>query len=244
MNALLNYIRTTLTISKHGIPDEMMSNILKSPNTYDSCIPCSIAHPTRSCLQEHWYMISKPMLNMYKAFFIAHLFPVIIYKRKELRNNPLKVLKKLFISFFRSFIFLWTTGAIIPLTNCQAKISRFDGTIDFKGVFMLNMVGCLGIWAETAGRIEETMLYILSSFPKLVWIYLKKKFNVRDMPYFLNMFFALSCGLMCVACIKDDGSMKTKYKVVFDAVLDKKKNREDEKIVLEKVNQDKKSNSD
>merc|ERR1740117_410102 len=127
MNALLNYIRTTLTISKHGIPDEMMSNILKSPNTYDSCIPCSIAHPTRSCLQEHWYMISKPMLNMYKAFFIAHLFPVIIYKRKELRNNPLKVLKKLFISIFRSFVFLYLAGSKLPMNFCQAKYARFDG---------------------------------------------------------------------------------------------------------------------
>ena len=56
MNGLVTFIKSLTTGAKHQIPDELCMNILKSPNTYDSNIPCDLVHPGRSCVK---YFTSK-----------------------------------------------------------------------------------------------------------------------------------------------------------------------------------------
>ena len=62
--------------------------VIKSPNVYDNCIPCSICHPTVSCMGMSAISIIKLFKSCWKAFLIAHLIPVVLYKRKQFIKDP------------------------------------------------------------------------------------------------------------------------------------------------------------
>ena len=219
MYSLTKFI-TNITTTCHNIPDDLSSCVLKSPNMYDSTVRCDIAHPERTCLENGLYMVLKSVYGTYKSFFIANLIPVIMYKQKELRTNPGKVLYRLFISLLRSFIFTVGIGCFFPFNYCLTKVMRADRTMPFISNFIACMLANLGIWAESPGRIEETALYILVNFQQAVWNYLKKKFSAKPIPMFANFLFALCVGLFHSAYAQDDGTMKSKYKFVCDVAID------------------------
>ena len=223
---LTKFIRNITTHCYH-IPDDYMSCVLKSPNMYDSIVRCDIAHPERSCLEDCLFRALKVFNGAYKPFLIANLIPVIMYKRNELRTNPKKVLYRLCISIFRSFIFCFSIGCIYGMGICGTAHQRFDGTKPFINYFLSWTVSNLGIFAESRGRIEETFLYLLVNFFQLAWNYLKKKYSVKAVPMFTNFLFALTTGLFYSVYVQDDGSMKSKYKFVCDQIfsIDKKPNR-------------------
>ena len=223
MNSLTRFIRN-ITTHCHNIPDDYVSCMLKSPNVSDNVVKCSVWHPERSCWEQSMFMLLKTFNSSYKSFLIANLFPVIMYKRRELRTNPKKVLYRLFISLLRSFTFVASIGNLYGFTWCTVNKMRFDGT---KSAFyhILVMICCnVGIFAETSSRIEETFLYLLVSFLQMAWNYLKKKFHLRTVPMFTNFLFALSVGLFVLAYAKDGGNMKDKYYSMCEQVvsLDKK----------------------
>ena len=226
MNNLANFIRN-ITTHCHNFPEDMQSCILKSPNMYDSIIKCDIGHPGRSCFQQSLFMALKSVNSTYKSFLIANLIPVIIYKRKELRTNPKKVLYRLCISLLRSFIFCMNIGSLFAIGWCGVNSMSFDGSKSLISFYIAIVCANVGIWAESTAKVEETFLYLLTNFFQMTWNYLKKKYSVRAIPMFTNFLFALTVGLFYSTYAHDDGNMKSKYRLMCDQVfsLDKKSNK-------------------
>ena len=225
MNSLTRFIRN-ITTHCHNIPDDYISCMLKSPNFSDNVVRCSIAHPERSCWEQSIFMLLKSFNSTYKSFLIPNLMPIILYKRKELRTNPKKVLYQLLITFLRSFTFVASIGNLFGHGWCTANNWRFDGTKSALN-FILLMICCnVGVFAESPGRIEETFLYLLVNFFQMAWNYLQKKFHLKAVPMFTNFLFALTIGLFVRAYAKEGDKMKGKYYSVCEQVFsfDKKPN--------------------
>lgn len=176
---------------------------------------------------------------------LAHIIPILIYKRKELKANPKKVLYRLFIAILKSFAFISTWGIQLHSNFCFTKQMRTNYTRPFWGVMLGSTLSMLGIFFESAGKIEETVLYCAGKTPDLVWDYLKKKYNVKSVPMFCNIIFALSTGIFCSVYLQGDKNMKSKYKTVGDILFknDESVERPEEQQRLEIIMTEKKNKS-
>ena len=112
MENLKKFISSLIQGSQHQISDNYLICIMKSPNIYDSIIPCTMVHPGRPCLQFSLPNIFNPFGN-WRPFAIAHLLPYLLFKRKEIKENPLRILYRLFISSLRTSGYLLFHGIML-----------------------------------------------------------------------------------------------------------------------------------
>ena len=94
----------------HSIPDTTLMNILKSPSVTDINLGCCLNHglnSNTSCQYAFWLMLYKNTVQIWKTYSIAHIIPVVLYKQKELKENPLRVIMRFLWGFFKSHLFVW-----------------------------------------------------------------------------------------------------------------------------------------
>ena len=167
--------RQDLTRKPLEVPSDLLINILKSPLAYDTKIPCSIIHLGNQCPNCSYALlqiITKWYGNIWKLFLAAHLLPVIIYKRKEAKQRPFKIILRVILNFLRSQAFILTHAAIQQLIFCKPNLILGDHNQYRPSRVWLVMFPLTGsIFFEATPKMEETMMYCLPRFMNLAWNY-------------------------------------------------------------------------
>ena len=111
----------------HSIPDTTLMNILKSPVIRDVNIGCCFNHglnSNKSCQYNFYLSLYKWTASVWKVYIIAHLIPVVFYKRKEFQANPLKVIRRFLWGFFKSLCFIWPNSISVSIIYCMHNGTR------------------------------------------------------------------------------------------------------------------------
>ena len=145
-----------------------------------------------------------------KFFILIHLIPLLLFKLKELKDNPKVTLYKAFIKFLGSVMYLSSGLGIIYFTICclknyGAKVSKYNFAI-------ATGIGCFfGSLFETEGRREELALFVLPRFLESIWKYLKHRRLVGEIKGGENMLFAFAMGSICYYFHKNSKCIKHSY---------------------------------
>jgi hypothetical protein len=71
-----------------------------------SPLGCDITHPGSECNQFFIGMCAKLLKMVVPIFTVIHGLPVFAFKFRELKKNPIAVIKKTLINIIRSSVFL------------------------------------------------------------------------------------------------------------------------------------------
>ena len=125
-------------------------------------IHCKYLH-AHSCewnaLRKFWIVFS----SVYKFYVPIHVLPVLIWKRKRLLREPIKILKTCIKNILQSCLFISTYVSLLWYFLCYFRNVRRK--TDHWNVIYAAIVCCLGILWESAGRKTEMALYM---FPRLL----------------------------------------------------------------------------
>ena len=90
---------------------------------YEKGIPslsCEYFHDG-SCVEHYFKSWLRSFKNTYQVYAIVHLIPVLIWKRKVLKTNPLKTLKSYSLNLSRSQFFVAFYKTIYVTACCVGK---------------------------------------------------------------------------------------------------------------------------
>lgn len=205
----------------HNIPEEAILNILKSPNRLDHGMGCNLMHgnmANKSCLYAGVANATVWGNKTLQTYALAHIIPLVLYKRKEIKQNPVQVLKKQLKNIVCSNMFNLSMCLMQRITFCGFQQKGTKTSTTQLTSFLL----ASGIFFESGGRIEEIAIWNLSRFFELVWNYLNKRKQIeKKVPGFLLITFAISIGIFCEVYIKSKNTLKSKYKYLGLCLLDR-----------------------
>ena len=200
----------------HSISDTTLMNILKSPEQNDIAIGCCLLHgnnSNKSCQYAFLLQLYKWIVKIWKAYSIAHIIPIVLYKRKELRKNPLKVIKRFLWGFFKSHLWVQINGCF--LLSFDYHILTGGGLLTVFRKFWLTLLATLSIFFESVGRIEEITIWIFPKFVEMTQNYFKKKNIIKkEVPGSLTLLYALSVGVLCEVHMAYGYEVKSKYNMI------------------------------
>jgi hypothetical protein len=108
---------------------------------------------------EKFLMGLKNTLNLYLA---VHILPVLIFRIKQLKADPKKIIYRALNNLICSSMFLSTEIAFTRFGPCL--LSYVTGTLDQRNILLGTFLGSLGILFEKHHRRIELLLYILPKF--------------------------------------------------------------------------------
>jgi len=166
-------------------------------------------------------MIGKWTKSVWKLYMFAQIFPIILFKRKDLKKRPLFYLWKVLAGFSKSMAFILMHGVMTSFILCRSHELNRDRTNHPFGWALLIAPHTASIFLENPGRIEEIMLWVLPRYMSLMWNLLKKtKLINGDVPFFENLIFGLSIGLLVHCYVNNGRNMKSKYKTIACSMID------------------------
>ena len=105
----------------------------------------------------------------FKMYLVIHILPVLLFKRKELRKDPLKVLSKVFKGWSRSMLFILLFPFAAKVTPCYLK--KYIGFQAFGGAVGATL-STLGIFFEQGARKTEITMYVLPRWFEGMYLFL------------------------------------------------------------------------
>eukprot|EP01017_Pseudomicrothorax_dubius_P040514 TRINITY_DN6345_c0_g1_i1.p1 TRINITY_DN6345_c0_g1~~TRINITY_DN6345_c0_g1_i1.p1 ORF type:complete len:202 (-),score=48.24 TRINITY_DN6345_c0_g1_i1:171-776(-) len=145
-----------------------------------------------------------------KYYIPIHFIPLILFKRKQLREKPLKTLLHTLIGYVKSLCFLSSYVAILRYVLCRMQNLR--RTIDYKNLLVANMFAApISAYFEPEGRRREIALFALPRFLEGLWNYLKLTRDLKPIPYAENVIFGIAMGLIFYYYQKEETAIKKGY---------------------------------
>ena len=203
------------------MPDDLLKNILKSPNFTDNRIDCKYLH-NNSCLYFNFQRFLVILKRVFGIFLIAHSAPYLFHKRKQFRADFKKCLKEIFVKCWRTFVFLFfhLNGSVASF--CFFK-NHFNG-FRILPTLIMNFACTGSIFYDSPKRVEELTLYWLIRYLDVMWSYTKKILHInKDVPYFNEFVFSASIGvfLSIISDKKYYEISRHSYKSISDSIIGK-----------------------
>lgn len=229
------------------MPENLLLNILKSPNVYDNALPCELLHGAnsyKSCQYSGLMLIAKWFKSTWKLFLLAHALPVIFFQRKEFMENPRRVIKRVLIKFLRSQAFILSHAKMCQVLLCNTRnYCNQQMPLAPLAVVMFMFTGT--IFFEAPGKIEETMLWVMPRCWEQAWNFANKLFyqstkkKLPTIPGFQYILFGLSIASLCCVYNANKKSLKGKYlaiaqRMIADEPVGQKTYKKSEKLEKEK----------
>ena len=155
--------------------------------------------------------LTKWFQKTWKIYLIAHLIPIALYKKHELRQKPLMLIGKFLLGFIKSQAFILANCVSMKLMFCKLSKPEIKPlTIWLCGLFFASSV-----FFESKGRMEEIAIWVLPRFLEFAWNYFKKRgiFD-KEVPGFLSVMFAISVGAFCELYSSNKTEVKSKYQTL------------------------------
>ncbi|CAG9314937.1 unnamed protein product [Blepharisma stoltei] len=172
-------------------------------------VPCSIAFDN-SCE----YDFIKRVLIMYKLTFIfyapAHILPVLIFKLRQLKRDPIPMLKHLAINILKSTTFGALIGGLTVYLRCLTN-RLFKGTTRLNWL-LITPLASLSILIENPGRKTELTLYLLPRAIETIWNMLRSRKWVFRIPYFEVFLMGLAMGTLTYFLNNEPEYIKPTYR--------------------------------
>lgn len=159
-------------------------------------------------------------ISSWKIYGMVHVFTLLAFKSKKLREKPVATLKKCFINFIKSSVFLGTFGLWMKLSLCYVR-NATGGNFTAGHNFLINLLGTLiSFHFEAVGRRTEICMVAfhrtLESFDAFLD---KRKRKVIESKYFLHALCGLSFGIISLCFGQEKQNMKTSFRKLFTFLL-------------------------
>ena len=217
--SILRNFSKDLNRKGHSIDDTFLMNIIKSPRPNDSAQGCCLLHGDNTIQSCNWTMLlslTKWFQKTWKIYLIAHLIPIVLYKKHEVRQNPLKLIGKILLGFIKSHAFILANCVAMKLIFCKV-VSKNKHPLNH---WLQTLFFTSSIFFESSGRMEEIAIWVLPRFLELVWNYIKKRGILeKNVPGFLSVMFALSVGVFCELYNSNKAGVKSKYQTLGEKII-------------------------
>ncbi|TXT15872.1 hypothetical protein VHUM_00375 [Vanrija humicola] len=175
--------RTELTTMLHNAQNDIAAGFF---------IPCAMTHPfVDSCIRcnfNRFFQVFRQMLPVYSAL---HIIPMLVLRRHQVFNHPLKMFGKAGWGITRSCSFLGLFVVIYQVLFCsrtnalEAKISPIlRALLERKEtMWAIGFSTCLSLFAEEKRRRAELAMYCLPKALESAWFTARKRSWVPIVPF-------------------------------------------------------------
>ncbi|OQR90821.1 hypothetical protein ACHHYP_05225 [Achlya hypogyna] len=156
-------------------------------------IPCGlIHHPTSSCSYGFLLTLVKAMRSTLPLYMSLNIVPQVVLQFRRFLRTPFYSLFRGVIGGFRSTLFMGSFVAIYQAAICvHRQIFQRDHKFAY---FAAGLVSSFAIFIEAKGRRSELALYVLPRAVDSLFIMLRDKRWLADVPYGEVMLFGVSMG--------------------------------------------------
>ena len=147
--------------------------------------------------------------NSLKFYVPIHLIPVIIFKLKRLKKEPMRVIYGFLKNVFRSCMFLATYMTILKYGLCFFK--NLSGQNRPLNVILAGICTFPGMYWEADGRRTEMGLYFLSPFIEGMWKWFEKRGLVSAIKYGDVYLFAITMAIIMYCYQMEPAAIKNTY---------------------------------
>ena len=189
------------------LSDEMLRKIYN-----EEWVPCSAFHD-KSC---EWDACRKFMVafNMaYKFYIPIHGLPTLIYKRKRLTKEPLKITKDFVYKVFCSSLFIACYISSFWYMMCRFK--NWRRRTDKINVVISATLCTFAIFWETKSRRTELALYIFPRFLESLFLFLVKHGYLRTIKNGEVLIFAVAMSIIMYVYQNEPRNIKSSYLSMF-----------------------------
>ena len=155
---------------------------------------------------QRFFIVFKNSLKFYGPI---HLIPILIFKLKKMKTEPLKVIKGYLKNVSKSCMFLATYMTLLKYGLCL-----------FKNIMGQNrplMIILAGLWTfpgmffEAEGRRTEMSLYFFSPFVEGVWKWFVKRGYVTSIPNGDVYLFSFTMAIIMYCYQMEPTAIKSTY---------------------------------
>ncbi len=173
---------------------------------------CSLFHD--SCLKN---IISKTIQMKYtiKLYTLVHLFSAIIFKRKQLKNDTIKEVKKILTKILRSCAFM--SGFVIILRASFCICSKIYKKYSVLVSIFQALIACSAIVFEESNRVVNLSLFTFPRSIESLGEVLIKREIIPSIPHFMKILFTLS--LIISIIMKDKDELKGNLRSFLDFMI-------------------------
>mmetsp|Transcript_5525 Transcript_5525/g.4723 ORF Transcript_5525/g.4723 Transcript_5525/m.4723 type:complete len:201 (-) Transcript_5525:27-629(-) len=171
-------------------------------------IHCKDIHD-HTCEYELVEKFFRVFFRAWKMYIPVHAIPTLIFKWKQLRKTPFKVLKKMFKDTFFSVLWLSTYIAFFKYFFCLFK--NLTGKIDRVSVGLAGFFCGFGLMWEAQSRRVEMSLYFFPRILEALWGFLKRKNLVTSLPYGEVLVFAIAMTVLMYCYQNEQKSIKRSF---------------------------------
>jgi len=198
-----------MSLSKTNLTKEIIDEAIEAGN-----LACHHLHPGTSC-PHIIFLRGLHVLKLSLKYFIPiHLIPLLLFKRKDLKNHPKKTLLHALHKYVNSILYMTCGCSIIFISQCFLKNYTNLSPTAITAIGPVFGSG-LGSLFENESRRQELCLFVLPRVLELIWLLLKHRKIVGDFPIGTNLVFALAMGIISYYYHIKDGCIKHSFHALF-----------------------------
>jgi len=170
-----------------------------------------------------WYIVLDWFYGLYRAgtmYGPVHLVPMLLFRTREVMNNPLEMFRYLIKNVVLSSCFLSSYQFIV---KCSAmplmEVSQACGLngVAWPSKFLLSgFLTALSCGFERTGRVNELMIYCATHTMDVVWNWCCKKGFTRAIAHGEVLFFCVACSITFSTELED---IKPTYRSMLQYLL-------------------------
>ena len=183
--------------------------------------------PLPSCHHFHDHDCRIPqilkMVNVFKQtarlYFLSHLIPLLLFKRKALKKAPLRTILKLILGWLRSMAFICHYGLFCRKVWCGIIQGN---KINMPKFWMYSAISSAGILYEAPGRRSEICMYVVPRWLESLPIFLGKRKLLPNIPMAANLIFAIAIAWITTVYFSDEGAIKSHMHLLTSSIIGKR----------------------
>ena len=163
----------------------------------------------------------------------VHLVPMLLFRTREVMNNPISMFGYLVNNILLSSCFLSTYQFLVKITAMPLmeipQAFGYNGVIFPAKFFFCGWLTALSCEFERPSRVNELMIYCATHTMDVAWNWLCRKGVVRSVPYGEVVLFCIACAVTFSSQQED---IKPTYRSMLQYLLREGEN-EDEVVEVE-----------
>ena len=175
-------------------------------------VPCKVIHD-HSCewnaLRKFWLVFSMA----YKFYIPIHVLPAVIFKRKRLMKEPIKILKACIKNIIKSSLFISIYVASFWYFCCLSR--NFRKVTDKWNIIIAGFFCSFSVLFEPAHRRTELALYMFPRFLESMFLFLEKRGYLKSVANGEVFVFAVALGIIMYCYQNEERNIKSTYLSMF-----------------------------
>jgi hypothetical protein len=160
------------------------------------------------------------MINVFKQtarlYFLSHLIPLLLFKRKALKKHPIRTILKLIWGWLRSMAFISNYGILCRRAWCSVITNN---QISVKWFTIWSIAASSGILFEAPGRRAEICMYVVPRWLEALPKFLSKRALLPEIKLAPNILLALGIAWITGCYFTDEGSIKSHLRWLTSCIL-------------------------